>query len=88
MEDTVTPVSELLALKIENLQLRLEKMRAEHDQVLKEQQALLEQARAEVGASSKATQFDFKTRLFSVPGGPRPLSMAENRRTKRMKETA
>lgn len=81
----MTPVSELLALKIENMQLRLEKMRAEHDQLAAEQQALLDQARTEVGASTDATQYNFQTRLFSVPGGPRPLSMPESRRVKRAK---
>jgi hypothetical protein len=84
----VTPVSELLAVKIENLQLRLDALRLQHEALGKEQQALLDQARAEVGASPEATVYNFATRTFSVPGGPRPLSMAENRRAKRMKARA
>lgn len=44
-------VSELLALKIEITVLKLRALKAETDPLIAEQQALLEQARTEVGAS-------------------------------------
>lgn len=79
----MTPVSETLALKIENLQLKLEALRRQFEELHTQQQALLRDARQEVGASPEAVTYDFSSRLFTVPHGHPPLSVPDKRRAKR-----
>ncbi len=85
----MTPVSELLALKIENITLKLERL--EHAaqqaarQLLDEQKPLIEQARIEVGAPSGHV-YNTDTKMFQAPTGPQPLSTPSARQARRLKE--
>jgi hypothetical protein len=56
-------VSEVLALKIENCELRRQIQQAVLDQVLREQRGLVEQARAEDGAP-EGHVYNLTTRQF------------------------
>lgn len=78
----MTPVSELLALKIENAQLKLQQLHAAAQQIVAEQQKLLEEARVEVGAPV-GHNYDPATRLFVSPNGHQPLSAPAARQQKR-----
>ncbi len=79
----MTPVSELLALKIENAVLRLQALEASHRHVEEEKNALLRQAIAETGASPEHV-YDVQARVFRPKDGPRPLSAPQKRERKRV----
>lgn len=78
----MTPVSKLLALEIENLQLKLEQLDRQGKQWADEQRSLIEQARTEVGAGP-GTLYNTSTRTFQAASGPVPLSTPAPRQAKR-----
>lgn len=80
----MTLVSELLAVKIENLELRKRQVEAIHGEFQKQQQALIEEARREVDAPA-GHLYNTDTRTFQAPGGSVPLSTRAARQAKRSK---
>lgn len=60
-------VSEITALKIENLTLRLDAMQKMADPFVKEREALFVKARQELGATAEQTEWNFETRQFQAP---------------------
>lgn len=80
----MTQVSEVRALKIENYSLKLASLQQMAQQLRSEQSALIEQARAEVGAPG-GHLLNTETRLFVAPNSPQPLSTSKVRQIKRAK---
>ena len=68
-------VSELLAVKIENCALRLRQLELAAQPILAEQRALVEQARAEVGADAQDV-YSLDTKSFQAPTGPVSIARA------------
>ena len=64
----MTTVSELLALKIENLQLKLQALQASAQLTVTLQQQLIAEARTETGAPAEAI-YNVETRSFVLPNG-------------------
>ncbi len=79
----MTQVSELLALKIENVLLKLDAVVATHRRFEEEKNELLKQAAAEVGAAADSS-YNMQTRTFSQKDGPKPLSTEQRRQRKRV----
>lgn len=80
------PVAELLAVKIELTVVRLQQLQTAQQQVTAEQRALVEQARADVGAPLDHL-YHLDTRSFQAPAvtDPVPLSTTAARQAKRVK---
>lgn len=78
----MTPVSELLAMKIEISVLRLQQLQALVQAGDDAAKALIEQARAEVKAPATHL-YNVETRVFQPPEGAKPLSTTYARQKKR-----
>lgn len=80
----MTKVSELLALKIENVVLKLQQVRTQAATLEVEQNKLILEACQEVGVPTDYV-FDINARTFSPPNAPKPLSAPAKRAIKRVK---
>lgn len=78
----MTAPSELLALKIENYGLRLAQLQAQSKIWIAEQNALIDEARKEVGAP-EGHVYNLDTRQFQPPAGVTPFSTTKARQQKR-----
>lgn len=76
------PVSELLAIKIENAQLKLNALQQQGELIQADLRALLEQARIEVGGPEHA-RYDIGTRTFQAVKPPVPFQTPKAKQRKR-----
>lgn len=82
----MTSVSEVLALRIENLSLKLHNLQHAGEALAMEQKALIAQARIEAGAPVGHV-YNTETRQFQAQTGPVPLSTRPERQAKRAGRT-
>ena len=84
MGDSMTKVTELLALKIENLSLKLGQLQDQHERLHADRAVLIEEARKEVNAPTGHV-YNVETRQFQAHAGPVPFRAPTAREKKRVK---